>query len=390
MRLRPIFALMVIAVLLHIGSVAAQDQGFNLIVVGDPQPQTEAQISALEREIIPQIATIIEEYKASGYPTAILLTGDNVWDTMKFMPRVKSAFESLGVPLYSVIGNHDHDRRVKHNQTKAERHYITTFGPRNQSFILGETLFVTLDNIEYSTYHDYTSAVDSEQLAWLEKTVSEHPDIERVAVCMHAPASKIYEATLRPYAEPIREIIGDRKIEFITGHAHRHATVDITENIVEHSVAQVSGNLWFAPICADGTPRGVFCIEERAGEWQWQHRILGEESDYQLRIWPQGTVAENEDYIVVKVIGWDEKWVIEWSENSEPRGEMEQIKIIDPDYTYYVENKANYRKKYMDRLRRSERPHRHYFRCRPSSENSEITITATDRFGRTFSISNKE
>ena len=153
---------MVIAILLHIGSVAAQDQGFNLIVVGDSQPQTEAQISALEREIIPQIATIIEEYKASGYPTAILLTGDNVWDTMKFMPRVKSAFESLGVPLYSVIGNHDHDRRVKHNQTKAERHYITTFGPRNQSFILGETLFVTLDNIEYSTYHDYTSAVDSE------------------------------------------------------------------------------------------------------------------------------------------------------------------------------------------------------------------------------------
>lgn len=381
---------MVIAILLHIGSVAAQDQGFNLIVVGDPQPQTEAQISALEREIIPQIATIIEEYKASGYPTAILLTGDNVWDTMKFMPRVKSAFESLGVPLYSVIGNHDHDRRVKHNQTKAERHYITTFGPRNQSFILGETLFVTLDNIEYSTYHDYTSAVDSEQLAWLERTVGEHPDIERVAVCMHAPASKIYEATLRPYAEPIREIIGDRKIEFITGHAHRHATVDITENIVEHSVAQVSGNLWFAPICADGTPRGVFCIEERAGEWQWRHRILGEESDYQLRIWPQGTVAENEDYIVVKVIGWDEKWVIEWSENSEPRGEMEQIKIIDPDYTYYVENKANYRKKYMDRLRRSARPHRHYFRCRPSSENSEITITATDRFGRTFSVSNKE
>jgi hypothetical protein len=369
--------------------VSAQNQGFNLIVVGDTQPQTEAQITALEQEIIPQIATIVEEYKSSGYPTAILLTGDNVWDTMKFMPRIKSAFESLGVPLYSVIGNHDHDRRIKRNQPKAERHYEATFGPRNVSFILGETLFVTLDNIEYTTYHDYTSSVDNEQLAWLKEIIGQHPDIERIAVCMHAPASKIAEPQLRPYAEPIAEIIGERKIEFITGHAHRHATVDIAPNIVEHSVAQVNGNLWFAPICADGTPRGVFCIEERAGEWQWQHRILGKNSDYQLRMWGLGEVSEQEEYIVVKAIGWDEKWSIEWSENGEHRGEMEQIKIVDPDYMYYVDNEADYRKKYMKRLYRSARPHSHYYRCRPSSKNSEITISATDRFGREFSTTIK-
>ena len=70
-------------------------------------------------------------------------------------------------------------------------------------------------------------------------------------------------------------------------------------------------------------------------------------------------------------------------------GAMEQISIIDPDYMYYVENEADYRKKYMDRLRRSARPHKHYFRCRPTSENSEITISATDRFGRKFSTTIK-
>ena len=387
MRLRA--TLLLLMALLHIARAEAFGEGFNLIVVGDPQPQTEAQVRALESEIIPQIATIVEEYKASGYPTAILLTGDNVWDTIKFMPRVKRAFESLGVPLYTVIGNHDHNRHVKRNQSRAEQHYIATFGARNQSFILGETLFVTLDNIDYTTYHDYTTNVDQEQLDWLQRVISDNADIKHVAICMHAPASKIYEPILRPYAESIVEIIGERKIDFITGHAHRHATVDISSNIIEHSVAQVSGNLWFAPICADGTPRGVFCIEEREGEWTWLHRILGKGCDYQLRMWPQGTVAENEDYVVVKVIGWDEKWSIEWSENGMNMGAMEQIKIIDPDYTYYVENEADYREKYMDRLRRSARPHRHYFRCRPTSENSEITITATDRFGRRFNTSNK-
>ena len=389
MRIRQNILVILLLIAAQIARASGINDGFNLIVVGDPQPQTEEQIGRLENDIIPKIGTIVQEYLATGYPTAILLTGDNVWDTMKFMPRVKAAFESLGVPVYSVIGNHDHDRRVKRNQPKAERHYVATFGPRNQSFILGETLFVTLDNIEYSTYHDYTSVVDNEQLAWLEKVINEHPDVERVAVCMHAPASKIYEPQLRPYAEPIVEVIGERKIEFITGHAHRHATAVISPNIIEHSVAQVNGNLWFAPICADGTPQGVFCIEERAGEWQWQHRILGKEADYQLRAWHLGEVEEHEEYVIVKVIGWDDKWRIEWSENGASQGEMEQIKIVDPDYMYYVENEANYRKKYMERLRRSARPHTHYYRCRPASENSEITISATDRFGRKFSTTIK-
>jgi hypothetical protein len=64
---------------------------------------------------------------------------------------------------------------------------------------------------------------------------------------------------------------------------------------------------------------------------------------------------------------------------------MEQIEILDPDYMYYVENEADYREKYMRRLYRSARPHRHYFRCKPNAQNSKITITATDRFGREYS-----
>ena len=67
-------------------------------------------------------------------------------------------------------------------------------------------------------------------------------------------------------------------------------------------------------------------------------------------------------------------------------GHMEQISILDPDYMQYVENEANYAKKYMERLRKSAHPHNHYYRCKRTKENSEITITATDRFGREFTI----
>lgn len=377
---------MLIATLLCLATAVAQPRGFNLIVVGDPQPQTEEQISRLEKEIIPQIAIIVEEYKATGYPTAILLTGDVVWDTTKFLTRVKADFEGLGVPVYAVIGNHDHNKRHERNQQKAERDYVEAWGARNQAFMLGETLFVTLDNIDYTDHTKYGLKVDADQLIWLSEVMDEYADVEHVAVCMHAPATSHRTGGFIPYAKPIIRILGERKIDLITGHGHRHFTADHAPNIIEHSVAQVSGNLWFAPICADGTPQGVFCIEEREGEWTWHHRIFGRSANEPLIAYPVGRVAEHEEYAVVKVVGWDSKWQLSWSENGVDMGAMEQIAILDPDYTYYVENEAQYRKKYMDRLRRSARPHRHYFRCKPTDSNSKITITATDRFGRVYSV----
>ena len=373
-----------IATLLCLCGASAQSNGFNLIVVGDPQPQTEEQITRREKEIIPQIATIVEEYNATGYPTAILLTGDVVWDTTKFLPRVKADFESLGVPVYAVIGNHDHNKRHQRNQAKAEQAYVEAFGARNQAFMLGETLFVTLDNIDYTDHTKYGLKVDADQLIWLAQTMEEYTDVEHVAVCMHAPATSHRTGGFIPYAKPIISIVGDRKIDLITGHGHRHFTADHTPDIIEHSVAQVNGNLWFAPICADGTPQGVFCIEERDGEWMWHHRIFGRSANEPLIVYPVGRVAEHEEYVVVKAVGWDSKWSLTWSENGVDMGAMEQIAILDPDYMYYVEHEADYRKKYMQRLRRSARPHRHYFRCKPTAPNSKITITATDRFGRVY------
>ena len=368
---------------------AQQDSsnGFNLIVVGDSQPQTKEQLAQLEKVIIPQIGDIVEEYRATGYPTAILITGDVVWDTTKFLPRVKSAFESLGVPVYAVIGNHDHNKYHRYNEERAERKFVETFGSRNISFTLGQTLFLTFDNISYERH--YKEDIDSKQLVWLSEIIENTPINQRIAICMHAPATDFNKGVLKPYIKPLASIVKGRDVHFITGHRHHHGTADISERMIEHNVAQVNGNLWYAPICSDGTPRGVFCIEEREGEWQWHHRILDKSFDEPLIVWSEGTVKEHEDYIVVKVIGWDDKWNIEWQENGVDMGAMEQISILDPDYIYHVDNEADFAKKYMERLRKSAHPHNHYFRCKRTSKNSEITIVATDRFGRQFTTSAK-
>lgn len=364
---------------------SAQERGFNLVVVGDTQPQTETQIAELEGVLLPQIRAIVEEYRATGYPTAVILTGDVVWDTMEFLPRVKTMFEGLGVPLYAVIGNHDHPADVVDNERLAKKNYEAVFGDRYYTFTMSDTRFFALDNIRYTDHDNYTIGVDRKQLRWLKREMRKVGAEERVAVLMHAPAVNYRSGgEVLDYAEDIVDIVGDRELHFITGHRHRHATADIAPRIIEHSVAQVNGNLWFAPICSDGTPRGVFCIEERDDEWSWQHRILGEDLNCQLVTWDEGVVKDNEEYVVAKVIGWDSKWRVEWLENGVNMGVMEQIEIVDPDYMRYVEEEADYSDIIMARLRRSAYPHKHYFRCRRMVENSEITIVATDRFGRVF------
>lgn len=360
------------------GGATAQQRGFNLIVIGDTQPQSSEQITRLEEEIVPQIRAIAEEYAQSQYPTAVILTGDVVWDTMEFMPRVKSMFEALGVPLYAVIGNHDHDRAIVGNEPLAQSHYEATFGERFYTFELGNTLFIALDNILYTSYDDYSLAIDREQFRWMRKVIRRTPRDKRIAILMHAPIVNYATEEPYPYIRRVLRLVEGREVHFITGHRHRHATADITPTIIEHSVAQVNGNLWFAPICADGTPQGVFCIEERNDSWSWHHRTLGSESYNPIE------VCRSEVGILIKVVGWDKRWRIEWVENGENRGAMQQMEICDPDYLYYVENIADYDDVIMQRLRRSARPSNHYFHCLPTGENSEITIIATDRFGREY------
>ena len=47
---------------------------------------------------------------------------------------------------------------------------------------------------------------------------------------------------------------------------------------------------------------------------------------------------------------------------------------------------AQYPEIIMERLRRSAIPARHFFRYRRTAKDTAVTITATDRFGRTYEL----
>ena len=152
-----------------------------------------------------------------------LMLGDIVHENMSLYPSYTAGIRNSGVQMFNVIGNHDHDRSVVGNEPLAEEPFEATFGSRYYSFELGQTLFVALDNIDYTSYDEYDLGVSREQLRWLRRLMRQTPKNKRVAVAMHAPVFNRREGEVIPYAKRIMRIVGNRELHFITGHSHRHA-----------------------------------------------------------------------------------------------------------------------------------------------------------------------
>ncbi len=361
------------------------DGGFELLAIGDPQPQTEEHMSRLQSEIMPALTQIVGECRQrNALPEAAILLGDIVWDRMYLMPRVREIFSTLGIPVYPVIGNHDHDLACD-NDFDATHAYRENFGPAYYAFDMGGTHFIVLDDIEYYGKKEYDERVSDRQLAWVEKYTAYLPEGERVCVAMHAPAMKYWRDRWQMSSNRrLMKLLSKYELHFLTGHSHINSNYDITPGVVEHNVGQVNGNLWHAPLNSDGSTKGLSIITESDGRWSWLYRTLGQGEDYQMRIWLPGELKEHKPFVVAKIWGWDPCWTVVWYEDGRYRGAMERLTMTDPDYMAFVDTvrvEPRIRRNLLKSIRNAE----FYFRALPSADAREVRIVATDRDGRQWS-----
>lgn len=357
-------------------------EGYELLAVGDPQPQNEEHMARLAGEVIPGLQSVADECRErNSLPEVGIILGDIVWDRMYLMPDVKREFARLGIPFYPVIGNHDHDLACD-NDFDATHAYRDNFGPTYYAFNLGDTYFIVLDDIEYYGKKEYDERINDTQLAWLEKYVRYIPEGSRVCVAMHAPAMKYWrDNNQQPSNRRLFKLLADYELHLLTGHTHINSNYDVAPGIVEHNVGQINGNLWHAPLNSDGSTKGLCIITDRDGEWTWLYRTLGHDDDYQMRIWLPGELKAHKQFVVAKIWGWDPHWTVVWYEDGRYRGAMEQVSMNCPDYMAYVET-ADVTPKIKNNLLNTARLAKFYFRARPSKGAREIRIVATDRSGR--------
>lgn len=357
-------------------------EGYELLAVGDPQPQTEEHMSRLSCEVMPELEKIVGECRQrNSLPEVGIILGDIVWDRMHLMPGVKQEFSRLGIPIYPVIGNHDHDLECD-NDFDATHAYRDNFGPTYYAFNLGDTCFIVLDDIVYYGKKEYDERIDDRQLEWLEKLVQYIPKGSRVCVAMHAPVMKYWRNNAQqPSNRRLFKLLADYELHLLTGHTHINSNYDVAPGIIEHNVGQINGNLWHAPLNSDGSTKGLCIITDEAGEWTWLYRSLGHDDDYQMRTWLPGELKAHKQFVVAKIWGWDPHWTVVWYEDGRYRGAMEQVSMNCPDYMAFVDT-ADVTPRIKNNLLNTAREAKFYFRACPSKGAREIRIVATDRNGR--------
>lgn len=360
---------------------------FTLLAVGDPQPKTAKHMKRLEREVVPDWQQTIAGVRAAGGQPAMLVLGDVVWDAPELAVRMRELFAGLAIPVYPVIGNHDHLIAETEDAASA-RNYRSVFGPTYYAFDLGDTHFVVLDNIVYHGSKVYEEAIDERQLAWLAAYLELLPAGSRLCIAMHAPFQKYWRDFARMgNGDRLLETVAGYEVHFITGHTHINSNLEVTHGVIEHNVAQVAGNLWHAPLNQDGTPRGYQLFCEGSAGLEWRYKTLGEPLDYQMKLYAPGRVEAHPACVVAKVWNWDPQWRVEWSQDGRPMGAMARYDALpDPDYSAHLAEARSRAEAAGRKLSRSQyvRPAFFYFGAEPAADAGVVEVTATDRFGNRY------
>lgn len=356
-----------------------QLEDFVYLAISDPQVMNEKHMNRFLGETIPDFKETADRFMDREIYGVTL--GDLVWDVFELYDPYKKAISNLGITMFSVIGNHDHDLRYPalSNQTSPEEGYAEQlfenhFGPYNYSFNLGKIHVISLKDIDYYKDKKYDERFGTETLDWLRKDLSYVEPGTTVFINVHAP---VFNKTDKgggnaDDAEALKEIVAPYNTHLFAGHTHFFENNVVTPSLFEHNIGAACGTWWAGYVNRCGAPNGYLIVEVKGNDVSWHYKATGKAPDYQFRIYKPGEFASQSDYLVANVWDWDPSYQVTWFENGQERGAMEQFDDEDQSY--------------IDMQGKGNGYHTlHLFRCQPSPEAQSVRIEVKNRFGKTCS-----
>ncbi len=425
---------------------------YTLLVGADPQPRASTAgydnnayhsldcCEDLYRDMREKAATITDR-NVYG-----LMLGDIVHENMSLYTNYLDGLQSLGFPMFNIIGNHDNDPTAA-NDTEGRRVFEEKLGPTYYSFNIGKLHFVVLDNLimklnSSKELKDYDNGLTDEVWQWLQNDLSYIDRSTTLMVAAHSPMFKKIDNTNRggehkdDYANLIAEF---KKAHIWTGHAHNTFNYNYPEShrwrvVEEHTVARSTGELWTNEYIADGTPRGYTVVEVDGEDiewhfkptiyqtgsfvstkytskkpsylyrdWNYSNGVAKMKTDgttlseaYQMKVYKPGQYHDTYDdmiagnaannYVYVNVFLWDDKW-----EKPKYNGvEMEKLDYTTAYCLATYEIQKHY-KTYGYKLKAESDygPNNNnihtIFRAVETRSSGSGTVTVTDRFGNNYS-----
>ncbi|MDB5229638.1 MAG: metallophosphoesterase [Chitinophagaceae bacterium] len=350
------------------------DNEHEFLIWADPQVKNMKDVGKMLKQSVPDVQNWVAA-KTAGELLHGICVGDIVWDSHELFPQYEKAVAQMNIPFFSCIGNHDMDYNNGGDETSDDT-FQKLYGPCDYSFNRGKVHYVVMDNVRYmGKDREYDGFFAERQLNWLKKDLSFVPADHLIIFCAHIPVHSGVKNK-----QDLYNVFGDRKVHIMTGHTHYHVN-DLNNNIYEHNHGTVCGAWWTGPICTDGTPCGYGVYKVVGTELSWFYKSVGQKADHQISA-SVITTDSGTKQIVVNIWNYDPAWKNEYKVNGISKGSLEQFTGYDP-VAYGAFLGPN-----MPAARGFAEPKLtdHLFRAVLPAEAKEVVITATDRFGKEYTL----
>ncbi|RYZ27312.1 MAG: metallophosphoesterase, partial [Chitinophagaceae bacterium] len=147
----------------------------------------------------------------------------------------------------------------------------------------------------------------------------------------------------------------------------------------EHNHGTVCGAWWTGPICEDGTPSGYGVYKVKGTELTWHYQATGKPVDYQMKIYSTDFSA-SEKQVIVNIWNYDPAWKTEYFVDNASKGSLEMFEGFDPDAHKAMLGPD------LPKPRGFAEPkmNKHLFKALVPATSKNITVVATDRFGKQY------
>lgn len=358
---------------------------FYLLALADVQIANSTDLTLLKGDI-PQITSYVKTL--TGKPVYGISLGDLVWDNMPYYTNYTEEIRKIGVPIFQVIGNHDHNMGIINNDEKSAKDYEDNFGPTYYSYNIGDCHFVVLDDVDYSGGPDkgYKGRITETQLEWLKEDLKYVSKDKLIILGTHIPTKRRVSNTAVENNQALYDILEGYKVRILSGHTHNNYVTTITAEIEENTLGAVCGAFWTGDLCNDGSPRGYAVYEIDGNKISdWYYKGTHHDRDYQMKLYSPGNAVtvSRQDGIIANIFSWHSNWTVTVSENGGAASILSpNIKEIDRDAYDYMDgtDKPAYRPTVAD----PEKNNDHMFYYKPSTNWTSVKIEATDPYGNTY------
>jgi hypothetical protein len=337
---------------------ADEPDDMKALVVTDPQPATATEVDYLARSLVAGIGR--RQDLAFG-----VTLGDVVYDRPDFFPAVSGALGKIGIPMYSLPGNHDVALGTP-NEDAAIKDFESAYGPSTYAYHAGPALFVALDDVRPLGGPRFIGGLRDDQFEFLRNVLRGAGPDEWVVLMMHVPMFNLDPPLTESFRKGDRlrlfEMLKGREhVLILSGHTHYqrhvfHGPEDGWEGAValqEYNVAAACGGFWSGPLDADGipaatmsdgTPPGYAVIGFAGDHVVTDYFPSRGPADHQMVIQAPRAVAPRQGYVTfyANVFNGDEKWTVDARVDDRAWNTIRKVLGWDPSYAaeFLAQNSA--------------------------------------------------